>query len=290
MYQQTCNYSSSSFNQSENNVTNNLSEFSSNYGYSPVSYFPYTSYDSSNYSSNYYNYYNNSSRQHYYNYEDYSNSSSFNTSSYFSYPYTNTSGDSISLVSYNLSNECCLSPLKTENSKYSSFNYNTSPSLINNDLHSSSAVNSTQLSSPIQNNHQEYQIQSCNSSKLTSSPILSNNVEKTNKSKKTVSKKHQLSDHAVDIMNEWFEEHLNNPYPTSEEKERMAALGKITVKQVTAWFSNRRNRTQNTKPKRMKRVLEREITDIFQELVHSTDKQKIIQKFKNTLVNRELSL
>jgi hypothetical protein len=43
-------------------------------------------------------------------------------------------------------------------------------------------------------------------------------------------------------MNEWFMEHQSNPYPTNEQKEKLAHLGGITIKQVTAWFSNRRNR------------------------------------------------
>ena len=53
---------------------------------------------------------------------------------------------------------------------------------------------------------------------------------------------HQLPDHSVEIMNEWFMEHQSNPYPTNEQKEKLAHLGGITIKQVTAWFSNRRNR------------------------------------------------
>jgi hypothetical protein len=63
-------------------------------------------------------------------------------------------------------------------------------------------------------------------------------------------------------MNDWFDSHLNNPYPQPCEKERLAQLGGITVKQVTAWFSNRRNRSQNTKPKRMKREVENKIDEI----------------------------
>ena len=97
------------------------------------------------------------------------------------------------------------------------------------------------------------------------------------------SRKHQLSEQAVDIMNEWFEDHLNNPYPQPEEKERLAKLGNITVKQVTAWFSNRRNRSQNTKPKRMKRVLENEMNSILSQIVQNQpEQQQIIEKLKST--------
>jgi hypothetical protein len=105
-----------------------------------------------------------------------------------------------------------------------------------------------------------------------------------------LSRKHQLPDRAVDIMNEWFEEHLNNPYPQPVEKERLAQLGGISVKQVTAWFSNRRNRSQNTKPKRMKRVLEKEISEIYQELAYNPNKEQIMEKFRSTLANHEIGL
>ncbi len=98
------------------------------------------------------------------------------------------------------------------------------------------------------------------------------------------SRKHQLPDIAVDILNEWYEDHLHNPYPQLEEKEMLAKRGGITVKQVTAWFSNRRNRSQNTKPKRMKRVLEKEMSSLF-ELIETSDKKEIIAKFKHTLAS-----
>lgn len=280
MYQPTCNN------------PNQFPYSSSNYGYLAVNnYFPYSSYDSYNKTQNY-NFYYNTSQQQYYNYNEIYSPSNSNTSSFNSSIYSSTctnTGDSVTSSSY-LSPDLCLSPLKTEILNYSSFNNTSSPSinLMNNDFYITSS------SSPqVPKYNQDNSIQNCESTEvvthLTSSPLLpfSYKTEKT-KSKKTVSKKQQLSEHAVGIMNEWFEDHLNNPYPTSEEKERLAALGKITVKQVTAWFSNRRNRTQNTKPKRMKRVLEKEITDIFQELVQSTDKQQIIEKFKHSLVNRDL--
>ena len=115
----------------------------------------------------------------------------------------------------------------------------------------------------------------------TSTPIQ---IEASNLAKQLKkSRKHQLSEQAVDIMNEWFDDHLNNPYPQPEEKERLAKLGNITVKQVTAWFSNRRNRSQNTKPKRMKRVLENEMNSILSQIVQNQpEQQQIIEKLKST--------
>ena len=107
-------------------------------------------------------------------------------------------------------------------------------------------------------------------------------------SQKPIMKRHaHLSDDAVDIMNEWFQSHISNPYPSLTEKETLAQRSGITVKQVTAWFSNRRNRSQNTKPKRMKRVFEKEITNIFNELIcNQPDKEKILEKINLSLCNQ----
>lgn len=110
---------------------------------------------------------------------------------------------------------------------------------------------------------------------------------KSTKVKKSARVKKLLSDDAVEIMNDWFDDHVNNPYPTQEEKERMAYNGNITVKQVTAWFSNRRNRSQNTKPKRMKRVLEKEISSIFNQISDAQpDKFVMMERLKSTISSR----
>lgn len=134
---------------------------------------------------------------------------------------------------------------------------------------------------------------SLNSSNTQLSPIRSDNSEVSfsnynfyQNTRKCNTRKQQLPDHAVDIMNDWFTDHINNPYPTLEDKERLAKEGSITVKQVTAWFSNRRNRSQNTKPKRIKRAIEYQMNEIINELSYNTDKTQIIEKFKKTIMNQ----
>ena len=104
--------------------------------------------------------------------------------------------------------------------------------------------------------------------------------EKNLKCKTSRQRKQLLPDNAVDIMNEWFDDHINNPYPTIEEKEKIAKKGGITVKQVTAWFSNRRNRSQNTKPKRIRRAIEQEMNSMIDQLAYNSNKNEIIQKLK----------
>lgn len=124
-----------------------------------------------------------------------------------------------------------------------------------------------------------------------STPLsLPESPRKVSKQIKKPNRHQQLCDRAVEIMNDWFMDHINNPYPQPVEKEQLAKLGGITVKQVTAWFSNRRNRSQNTKPKRMKRVLEQEINNIFSELIgDQASKDAVISKVRSTLGSHDLN-
>ena len=96
-----------------------------------------------------------------------------------------------------------------------------------------------------------------------------------------------LPDEAVDILNEWFDDHLSHPYPQMEEKERLAKRGNISIKQVNAWFSNRRNRSQNTKPKRIQRDMEKKMSGLLYELTTTsqveTSKEKLLEKLRQTL-------
>lgn len=41
-----------------------------------------------------------------------------------------------------------------------------------------------------------------------------------------------LNNNAVRIMSEWYQQHMDHPYPTEEEKHQMAAAGNIGVPQV----------------------------------------------------------
>ena len=112
-------------------------------------------------------------------------------------------------------------------------------------------------------------------------------------SKGNVSRKHMLPDEAVDILNEWFDEHITNPYPQMEEKERLAKRGNITLKQVNAWFSNRRNRSQNTKPKRIQRDMENKMSGLIQEIQASsvngngTYNAHLLESFRKVLADRD---
>ena len=58
-------------------------------------------------------------------------------------------------------------------------------------------------------------------------------------------------------MNAWYLAHDDNPYPNRNDLDYLATNGGIKESQVKAWFSNKRNRTQNTHPKRAKRYFNR---------------------------------
>jgi hypothetical protein len=47
---------------------------------------------------------------------------------------------------------------------------------------------------------------------------------------------------ARSILYQWFIDHADSPYPTQGEKEALAIQTNLTVKQVNAWFVNKRTR------------------------------------------------
>lgn len=58
-----------------------------------------------------------------------------------------------------------------------------------------------------------------------------------------VRKKHKsLPKKASQSLTTWFFEHINNPYPTEQEKSMLAAAGNLTLIQVNNWFGNKRIR------------------------------------------------
>ena len=59
--------------------------------------------------------------------------------------------------------------------------------------------------------------------------------------------KRMLDPSAVSLMNQWYYEHQAYPYPTEDEKRRIACATGVTAAQVTCWFANKRNRSHNTR-------------------------------------------
>ena len=77
---------------------------------------------------------------------------------------------------------------------------------------------------------------------------------------------------ALQVMNTWYETHLDNPYPSKEQKEFLAEQGGITVSQVKSWFANKRNRSNNTRPKKQRKVMEHQLMNICHQLAQDARK------------------
>jgi hypothetical protein len=74
-------------------------------------------------------------------------------------------------------------------------------------------------------------------------------------------KKKQLNPRAVEMMELWYAEHFEHPYPSDETIGRFVRTGGITVTQVKKWMANKRVRSNNTlsfngniHPKRLQRL------------------------------------
>jgi len=55
-------------------------------------------------------------------------------------------------------------------------------------------------------------------------------------------KKRTLSKKATDSLTRWFFDHINDPYPSDEEKNMLAAQCVLSLNQVNNWFGNKRIR------------------------------------------------
>lgn len=61
-----------------------------------------------------------------------------------------------------------------------------------------------------------------------------------------------LDSKATDILNKWFDDHSDKPYPTKQEKEELARRCKMSIKQLSTWFNNKRYRSNCTLTKKGK--------------------------------------
>ncbi|XP_064406376.1 homeobox protein ceh-20-like [Halichondria panicea] len=57
-------------------------------------------------------------------------------------------------------------------------------------------------------------------------------------------KNQRLKSKATKLLNEWFDFHLDNPYPSEAEKQLLAYQCGITVEQLSTWFCNKRSRSK----------------------------------------------
>ena len=58
----------------------------------------------------------------------------------------------------------------------------------------------------------------------------------------------RLSEAATRILKEWFNNHIEHPYPDADEKQTLADLTGFTLKQINYWFVNYRKRHWDNRP------------------------------------------
>lgn len=66
-------------------------------------------------------------------------------------------------------------------------------------------------------------------------------------------KRSNLPKESTDIMKRWFEDHLDNPYPSEDEKKYFAVKAGINLTQVSNWFINHRRRCPELREQRDKK-------------------------------------
>lgn len=93
--------------------------------------------------------------------------------------------------------------------------------------------------------------------------LLASRSEST-KSSTTVRSRPVLCRRSLKVLEQWYQSHLEHPYPTAQQVEQLAEVSNLTVEQVKKWFGNKRSRARNTrslteiaKVKRRQRLLTR---------------------------------
>ena len=89
----------------------------------------------------------------------------------------------------------------------------------------------------------------CIMDRVEQSVVLLENSNKENKfmNNKGGKPRPHLNKEAVKIMEDWYEQNLDHPYPSSATYDMLAIRGNVGVEQVKKWFANKRNRTHNTR-------------------------------------------
>ena len=76
--------------------------------------------------------------------------------------------------------------------------------------------------------------------------------------------KQKLPKEARQVLKSWYVEHIEDPYPSHEEKERLAKDAGINLKQVKTWFINMRGnsvRKQNLPEKFTQEIRKKLVTE-----------------------------
>ena len=64
----------------------------------------------------------------------------------------------------------------------------------------------------------------------------------TPSTQQTKKKRPNLPSHAKSILSEWFQNHVDHPYPTQAEKQELSSKTGLSLQKVDNWFINERSR------------------------------------------------
>ena len=106
---------------------------------------------------------------------------------------------------------------------------------VNQSLHISADSNSNNINGNSNNLNQP------NVNNSTNNPKTNANMSAITMTGRRV-KKPKFSEYDVRVLRDWYEMNLDNPYPTSQEKEVMCELTGLSKYQVSRWFCNARTR------------------------------------------------
>lgn len=83
--------------------------------------------------------------------------------------------------------------------------------------------------------------------RVEQSLLLLEKTQQMNYSSRQIKLRPLLSKKAVQLMESWYDNHLEHPYPNPDAIDRLSAAGGVTAEQVKKWFANKRNRSNNTR-------------------------------------------
>lgn len=83
--------------------------------------------------------------------------------------------------------------------------------------------------------------------RVEQSLTLLENSHKDSAAQRIIKPRPLLSKRAVKIMEQWYDQHTDHPYPIPSEIDSLAVAGEINAEQVKKWFANKRNRSNNTR-------------------------------------------
>jgi len=102
-----------------------------------------------------------------------------------------------------------------------------------------------------------------------------------------------LGEKAISILERWYAQHRDHPYPTESERKELTEQTQLANNRLIAWFSNKRNRDNNTMPKKRMKfqqtymnelvdALDLEVSQLNEELIRIIveDSQRVQSKVR----------